>query len=63
MARKKKEKTVEPQVFIDKYAVQKVVEGLTELLMGVITGNDNLTNNNKEIHTNDESNNDSTDVT
>jgi hypothetical protein len=62
MARKKKVKTVEPQVFIDKYAVQKVVEGLTELLMGVITGNDNLTTN-KEIDVNGQSSNDTSNTT
>jgi len=62
MSRKRKVKKPEPQVFIDKKALQQVVEGLTALLMGVITGNDNLTTN-KEIPTNEQSNNDSTDVT
>ena len=62
MSRKKKVNKPEPQVFIDKKALQKVVEGLTELLMGVITGNDNLTTN-KEIPINEQPNTDTSDAT
>jgi predicted ribosome-associated RNA-binding protein Tma20 len=62
MARKKKASKPEIQVFVDKKAVQKIVEGLTELLMGVITGNDNLTTN-KEIDVNGQPSNDTSNTT
>jgi predicted ribosome-associated RNA-binding protein Tma20 len=62
MARKNKCNKPAPQVYIDKEAVQKVVEGLTQLLLGVITGNDNLTTN-KEIDINDKSNDSTSDST
>jgi len=62
MARKKKASKPEPQVFVDKKAVQKIVEGLTELLMGVITGNDNMTTN-KEIDVNEQPRNDTSNTT
>jgi len=62
MARKKKASKSESQVFVDKQAVQKIVEGLTELLMGVITGNDNLATN-KEIDVNGQLNKDTSSTT
>ena len=42
MKKKRKTKSNEDADFyISKQAVHKIVEGLTELLMGMITGNDN----------------------